>query len=63
MYRFIIYAEPTKKNIIFKKDFTRIKDIIEYTNNKISYNDTKKMTKNLNRKNITYKSFLSVVKL
>jgi len=63
MYRLIIYAEPTHKNIIFKKDFRKIKDIIEYSNGKISYNDTKKMTINKNRKNITYKSFLSVIKI
>lgn len=63
MYRFIIYAEPSQKNIVFKKDFRKIKDIIEYTNNKVSYNDTKKMTINKNRKNITYKSFLSIVKI
>jgi hypothetical protein len=63
MYRFIIYSEPSRKNILFKKDFRKIKDIIEYTNHKISYNDTKKMTINKNRKNITYKSFLSVVKI
>lgn len=63
MYRFIIYAEPSQKNIVFKKDFRKIKDIIEYTNNKVSYNDTKKMTMNKNRKNITYKSFLSIIKI
>ncbi len=63
MYRFIIYSEPSHQNIIFKKDFRKIKDIIEFTNNKITYNDTKKMTKTRARKNVTYKSFLSVVKL
>lgn len=63
MYRFIIYAEPSQKNIVFKKDFRKIKDIIEYTNNKVSYNDTKKMTINMDRKNITYKSFLSIIKI
>ncbi len=63
MYRFIIYAEPSQKNIVFKKDFRKIKDIIAYTNNKVSYNDTKKMTMNMDRKNITYKSFLSIIKI
>jgi len=63
MYRLIIYGEPTKNNIILQRDFRRIKDIIEYSNGKISYNDTKKMTQTRPRKNITYKSFLSVVKL
>lgn len=63
MYRFIIYAEPSQKNIVFKKDFRKIKDIIEYTNKKVSYNDTKKMTMNKDRKNITYKSFLSIIKI
>lgn len=63
MYRFIIYLDPSHQHILFKKDFRKIKDIIEYTNNRISYNDTKKMTTTLQRKNITYKSFLSVTKL
>lgn len=63
MYRFLIYAEPSRQNIIFKKDFKKIKDIIDYTKNKITYNDTKKMTLDKKRKNVTYKSFLSVVKI
>lgn len=63
MYRFLIYAEPSRQTIIFKKDFKKIKDIIDYTKNKITYNDTKKMTLDKKRKNVTYKSFLSVVKI
>jgi len=63
MYRLIIYGDPTKNNIILQRDFRRIKDIIEYSNGKITYDDTKTMTRTRKRKNITYKSFLSVVRI
>ena len=52
----LVYNDFDRKNLIFIGQFSLIKDIIKYTNNKITYSDRRK---NLN----CYKSYKNLFKI
>ena len=60
-YRLTVYGDVNQSTVLMVKNFYKIQDIIRFTNNRVTYNDTKR--KHGPKRYKTYKNLFSVIKL
>ena len=60
-YRLTVYGDVNQSHVLLVKNFYKIQDIIRFTNNRVTYNDTK--CKRRPKRYKTYKNLFSVIKL